>query len=220
MLNSQQQFEKVREGFKSKFVEDGNFDGLLYIAYTPLGLTQRPLSPLVRLLFSAAVFAEKLEKEKNRYAELEKASDAQQLVIDKLSEEHEEVARRNRELHEQMLTDRESALDAAREEWEDEQNSRLEGYTSQIHGLQNEVNELLNEQAAHEAEYNQWQAERSALVKKFEEKDEELQRAMEDLEHLNSENAEYSGKIEACESAIAELRQESNEFEESRVKFR
>ena len=58
------------------------------------------------------------------------------------------------------------------------------------------------------------------MLERYNVKVEDFQRAMEDLEQLNLENAEYLKKVDKLENQMKELRNDLNEAEESRVKFR
>jgi chromosome segregation ATPase len=90
---------------------------------------------------------------------------------------------------------------------------REDEYTLQIRKLQNKNEELLTEQASHMHERNRWEEEKQSLLAKCNEKDDEIRRAMDDLEELNSENADYLQKIEVYTNSM-------DSFEESRVKYR
>ena len=90
---------------------------------------------------------------------------------------------------------------------------REDEYTLQIRKLQNENEELLTEQASYMHERNRWEEEKQSLLAKCNEKDDEIRRAMDDLEELNSENADYLQKIEVYTNSM-------DSFEESRVKYR
>ena len=90
---------------------------------------------------------------------------------------------------------------------------REEEYTLQIRKLRNEIEELLNEQTSHMHEQNRWEEEKQSLLAKCNDKDDEIRRAMDDLEELNSENADYLQKIEVYTNSM-------DSFEESRVKYR
>ena len=50
--------------------------------------------------------------------------------------------------------------------------------------------------------------------------EEEYKCAMDDMEQLNVENAEYLEKIQEYEKSVVELEELESEFEASRVKFR
>jgi len=50
--------------------------------------------------------------------------------------------------------------------------------------------------------------------------EEEYKCAMDDMEQLNVENAEYLEKIQEYEKRVVELEELESEFEASRVKFR
>ena len=58
------------------------------------------------------------------------------------------------------------------------------------------------------------QLSNSRLIQSYNEKSDELRRAMDDLEQMNSENADYLQKIEDHENTIDTLRQEADEYEE------
>ena len=62
-------------------------------------------------------------------------------------------------------------------------------------------------------EQNRWEEEKRSLLEKSSQQDEEIRRAMDDLEELNSENADYLQKIEVYTNSM-------DSFEESRVKYR
>jgi len=75
----------------------------------------------------------------------------------------------------------------------------LHKHTIRIHELQTEINDLINTQTNQEEEYKC---------------------AMDDMEQLNVENAEYLEKIQEYEKRVVELEELESEFEASRVKFR
>ena len=149
---------------------------------------------------------------------MEKEKDEQQIVIEKMLGEHQYLLTQLEELHE---------IERSRQDWEEGRSNvlhqhqlqlsefglREEEYATQIHQLQNEIDEFMNERAARDDEYEQLEDKMRSLTKRYKEKDDELQRALDDLEHLNAENAEYVRRIEAFQHA-------SNDNEESRVKFR
>lgn len=161
---------------------------------------------------------EKLDKEKNRCRDLEKEKDGQQMVIEKMLDEHQGILAQLEELQEN---------ERSRQEWEEDRSNILrqhqlqlselgqheEEYTNQIHQLQKEIDELMNEREARDDEYEQLEDKKRSLMKRYKEKDDELRRALDDLEHLNAENADYVRRIEAFQNA-------SNDSEDSRVKFR
>ena len=95
---------------------------------------------------------------------------------------------------------------------------REEQYAAEIIELQNEINDLINEQTTHENEYNLWEDEKEKLIQRFNSKSDELQRAMEDLEQLNAENAEYLQKIDDYESSMGTPGKDG--FEQSHVRSR
>lgn len=142
---------------------------------------------------------------------MEKEKDAQQIVIEKMLEEHQYLLSQLEELQENQQS---------RQEWEEDRSNvlhqhqlQLSEFGTQIHQLQNEIDELMNERAVRDNEYEQLEDKKRSLTKRYKEKDDELRRALDDLEHLNAENAEYVQRIEAFQHA-------SNDNEESRVKFR
>ena len=139
-------------------------------------------------------------------------------MIEKMLEEHQYLLTQLDELQEN---------EQSRQEWEEDRSNvlhqhqlqlsgfglREEEYATQIHQLQNEIDEFMNERAARDDEYKQLEDKKRSLTKRYKEKDDELRRALDDLEHLNAENAEYIRRIEVFQHA-------SNDNEESRVKFR
>ena len=82
LINSQVQFGKVRDGFKSTY---------LYVmpcrCHINSHLSLPILTPCPTLIPLPNKQTEKLDKEKNRYLELEKTNESQIVVIEKLSEE-------------------------------------------------------------------------------------------------------------------------------------
>ena len=141
---------------------------------------------------------EKLEKEKTRSKELDKANKEQQVDIDKLSEEYQDAMDQLDELQQQIdiANDQQQTNN---EEWEEEKATLLHEHATRIQELQDTINDLLNSQSGQEEEYN---------------------RVTDDLEQLNKENAEYLEKIKGYERMNEELKTRENECEESRVKFR
>ena len=101
---------------------------------------------------------------------------------------------------------------------------REEQYATQIGDLQNEVNELLEEQTgertSHENEYHAWEDEKELLVHKADEKEDESRKAMDYVKWLNSKNNDYLVAIEGYKGKFESMRDEANQLEESRVKFR
>jgi chromosome segregation ATPase len=170
---------------------------------------------------------EKLEKEKNRCKELEREKEGQEIVIEKLSEEYHDAMNELNQLQAQEGARMQSLDEQSRQQLEKEKSSlvqqhlkqiedsvrREEEYTLQIRKLRNEIEELLNEQTSHMHEQNRWEEEKQSLLAKLTEKDFEIRRAMDDLEELNSENADYLQKIEVYTNSM-------DSFEESRVKYR
>jgi chromosome segregation ATPase len=209
--DSQQQFQAVREGFKSTLVPMSMHNPIATIKLWH----NIPLSLFFLVCFYTT---EKLDKEKNRCSDLEKEKDAQQIVIEKMLEEHQYLLSQLEELQENQQS---------RQEWEEDRSNvlnqhqlqlsefglREEEYATQIHQLQNEIDEFMNERAVRDNKYEQLEDKKRSLTKKYKEKDDELRRALDDLEHLNAENAEYVRRIEVFQHA-------SNDNEESRVKFR
>ncbi len=140
------------------------------------------------------------------------------MVIEKMLEEHQYLLTQLEEFQEN---------ERSRREWEEDRSNvlrqhqlqlsefgqREEEYATQIHQLQNEIDELMNEREARDEECEQLEEKTRSLTKRYKEKDGELRHALDDLEHLNTENAEYVRRIEAYQRA-------SNDNEESRVKFR
>jgi chromosome segregation ATPase len=175
-------------------------------------------SHLTRLISFLFGIAEKLDKEKNRYRDLEQEKDGQQVVIEKMLEEHQYLLAQLEELQEN---------ERSRQEWEEERSNvlhqhqlqleelgqREEECVSQINQLQNELDELMNERVTRDNEYEQLEITKQSLTKKCKEKDDELRVALDDLEHLNAENEEYLKKIEAYQRA-------STDNDESKVKLR
>ncbi len=173
------------------------------------------------------IFTEKLEKEKNRCRELQKEKEGQEIVIEKLSEECHDAMNELYKLQAQGVANMQSWEEQSKQQLEKEKMSLLQQhqkqledsarredeYTLQIRKLQNEKEALLNEQTSHEHERNRWEGEKQSLLAKCNEKDDEIRRAMDDLEELNSENAEYMQKIEVHTNSL-------DSFEESRVKYR
>lgn len=148
-------------------------------------------------------------------------------MIEKLSEEYHDAMNELNNIQAQGVTHRQSLDEQSRQQLEKEKSyliqqhqkhleesaRREDEYTLQIRKLQNEIEELLNEQTSHVHERNRWEEEKQTLLAKCTEKDDEIRRAMEDLEELNSENADYLQKIEVYTNSM-------DSFEESRVKFR
>lgn len=134
---------------------------------------------------------EKLEKEKQRHVELEKTSDNQQVVIEKLSEEYQDAM-------DELDEVRQSVNYQAKQDWEEEKATLLHKNATRIEHLQNEIDDLLNSQAGQEEEYN---------------------KAMDDLDQLNTENTEYLERIQEYESTLETLQEQEDEYEASRVKF-
>ena len=137
---------------------------------------------------------EKLDKEKNRYLELEKTNESQIVVIEKLSEEYQDVSSQLTELRLTL-----SHHQTNNDQWETEKADILHKHTIRIHELQTEINDLINTQTNQEEEYKC---------------------AMDDMEQLNVENSDYLEKIEKYEKRVVELEGQEGEFEVSRVKFR
>jgi len=151
-------------------------------------------------------FKKKLDKEKNRCRDLETEKDGQQVVIEKMLEEHQYLLVQLEELQEN---------EGSRQKWEEDRSNvlrqhqlqmgemgqREEENATEIHQLQNEIDELMNERAARDDEYEQLEVEKRSLMKRYKEKDDELQRALDDLENLNTENADYVRRIEAYRHA-------------------
>jgi chromosome segregation ATPase len=203
--DSQQQFQAVREGFKSALVQ------CRFVVF----LQNHILTQLFSFHFR---IVEKLDKEKNRYRDLEKEKDRQQVVIEKMLEEHQYLLAQLEEMQEN---------EQSRQEWEEERSDvlhqhqlqlgelgqREEECVAQINQLQNELDDLMNERVARDNEYEQLETTNRSLTKKCKEKDDELRRALDDLEHLNAENAEYLRRIQAYHHA-------STDNDESKVKLR
>ena len=215
---SQKQFESVREGFKStSFI--GRCASTLTTLFTP------GLFPLTQPIFHhpgnfVSTSTEKLEKEKNRCKELEREKEGQEIVIEKLSEEYHDVMNELNQLQAQeearmqsLLEKEKSSLIQQHLKQIEDLVRREEEYTLQIRKLRNEIEELLNEQTSHMHEQNRWEEEKQSLLAKCNDKDDEIRRAMDDLEELNSENADYLQKIEVYTNSM-------DSFEESRVKYR
>jgi len=156
-------------------------------------------------------FKKKLEKERTRNRELEKEKDDQQLVIEKMLDEHQGIMAQLEELQE-WEEDRVNVLQQHQQQIE-ELEAREEEYAIQIQQLQNDIDELVTERAAQYDEYDTLQTNHQILIKKIEKADDELQRVMDDLEKLNTENTEYAERIEAFKNA-------SIDNEDSKVKFR
>ena len=156
-------------------------------------------------------FKKKIEKEKTRNRELEKEKDDQQLVIEKMLDEHQSIMAQLEELQE-WEEDRVNVLQQHQQQME-ELEAREEEYAIQIQQLQNDIDELVTERAAQYDEYDTLQTNHQTLIKKIEKADNELQRVMDDLEKLNAENTEYAERIEAFKNA-------SIDNEDSKVKFR
>jgi chromosome segregation ATPase len=215
---SQKQFESVREGFKStSFI--GRCASTLTTLFTP------GLFPLTQPIFHhpgnfVSTSTEKLEKEKNRCKELEREKEGQEIVIEKLSEEYHDAMNELNQLQAQeearmqsLLEKEKSSLIQQHLKQIEDSVRREEEYTLQIRKLRNEIEELLNEQTSHMHEQNRWEEEKQSLLARCNEKDDEIRRAMDDLEELNSENADYLQKIEVYTNSM-------DSFEESRVKYR
>ena len=151
-----------------------------------------PISSPISLL--SRTTTEKLDKEKNRYHELEKTNESQIVVIEKLSEEYQDVSSQLTELRLTL-----SHHQTNNDQWETEKADILHKHTIRIHELQTEINDLINTQTNQEEEYKC---------------------AMDDMEQLNVENSEYLEKIEKYEKRVVELEELESEFEASRVKFR
>ena len=151
-----------------------------------------PILPIPSLL--SRITTEKLDKEKNRYLELEKTNESQIVVIEKLSEEYQDVSTQLTELRLTL-----SHHQTNNEQWETEKADILHKHTIRIHELQTEINDLINTQTNQEEEYKC---------------------AMDDMEQLNVENSEYLEKIQEYEKRVVELEEQESEFEASRVKFR
>lgn len=148
-------------------------------------------------------------------------------MIEKLSEEYHEAMNELNNLQAQEVTHKQSLDEQSRQRLEKEKTNliqqhqkdleqsarREDEYTLQIRQLQNDVEELLHEQTSHVHERNRWEEEKQSLLAKCNEKDDEIRHAMEDLEELNSENADYLQKIEVYTNSM-------DSFEESRVKYR
>lgn len=148
-------------------------------------------------------------------------------MIEKLSEEYHDAMNELNQLQAQEGARMQSLDEQSRQQLEKEKSSlvqqhlkqiedsvrREEEYTLQIRKLRNEIEELLNEQTSHMHEQNRWEEEKQSLLAKLTEKDFEIRRAMDDLEELNSENADYLQKIEVYTNSM-------DSFEESRVKYR
>ena len=193
VMDSQQQFEKVRDGFKKK-----------------------------------------VDKEKARSIELQKENEEQHAVLENLSNEHQASLERIKELEKLILSVQESPelksgqqLEAIKQSLLQqhqvqmaEMSQREEEYSSQIQELQDEINNLINEQTTHETKYAQWEEEKQALAHRYNDKNNELKRAMDDLETLNSENEEYLRKVEEYERTADSLKSEVSEYEEVNVKYR
>ena len=156
-------------------------------------------------------FKKKLERERTRNRELEKEKDDQQLVIEKMLDEHQGIMAQLEELQE-WEEDRVNVLQQHQQQIE-ELEAREEEYAIQIQQLQNDIDELVTERAAQYDEYDTLQTNHQILIKKIEKADDELQRVMDDLEKLNTENTEYAERIEAFKNA-------SIDNEDSKVKFR
>lgn len=168
---------------------------------------------------------EKLDKEKSRVKELEEAKQEQQAVINKMTREMQKMQERSK-------SEKASSDQKSQQRWEEEKvrlledhrlqmedlSRREEQYAAEIIELQNEINDLINEQTTHENEYNLWEDEKEKLIQRFNSKSDELQRAMEDLEQLNAENAEYLQKIDDYESSMGTPGKD--EFEQSHVRSR
>jgi len=223
--DSQQQFEIVREGFKSTWSSSSLCFLECWLLTT--GSTLTHLHSTILVYHFRYDPTEKLEKEKNRCRELEKEKEGQEIVIEKLSEEYHDAMNEVSKLQAQGEAHRQSLEELSRQQLEKEKSSlvhqhqrqledsirREEEFTLQIRKLQNEIEELLNEQTAHVHERNRWEEEKQSLLAKCSEKDDEIRRAMDDLEELNSENADYLQKIEVYTNSM-------DSFEESRVKYR
>lgn len=156
-------------------------------------------------------FKKKLEKERTRNRELEKEKDDQQLVIEKMLDEHQGIMAQLEELQDSE-EDRVNVLQQYQQQME-ELEAREEEYTIQIEQLQNDIDVLVTERAAQYDEYDTLQTNHQILIKKIEKADDELQRVLDDLEKLNTENNEYTERIEAFKNA-------SIDNEDSKVKFR
>ena len=169
---------------------------------------------------------EKLEKEKTRSKELQKANEEQHVVIEKLSEEYQAVMSQLEEIKAQIAdsdVQSQRELDGQRAELLrelEEATEREQRYATQVSNLQGEINDLIADQTTHEREFEEWEKEKASLEERYDEKEDELQRAMDDLEGLNSENAEYLRKVEYCEKLIETMKGQVDESEESRVKYR
>ena len=215
---SQKQFESVREGFKSTSfrVVAHRLHTIIYAWTVPTHPTHIPS----RWLIFVSTSTEKLEKEKNRCKELEREKEGQEIVIEKLSEEYHDAMNELNQLQAQeearmqsLLEKEKSSLIQQHLKQIEDSVRREEEYTLQIRKLRNEIEELLNEQTSHMHEQNRWEEEKQSLLARCNEKDDEIRRAMDDLEELNSENADYLQKIEVYTNSM-------DSFEESRVKYR
>ena len=213
---------------------------------------------------------DKIDKEKARSKKLEQSNAKQQTVLDKLTSDYQAVTSELASIQASRQSDEARWQEERRRLTEDherqlaELGQREETYASRVHGLQTEVEELLEEQAAHEKEYREWEDEKEALVRKCDEtdvelrrandrlrdrgtqeeegrieeraalaeerkrelrrweeekaslmegyngKNEELQRAMDDLEQLNVENTEYLQRIEEFEREVEAMREEAS----------
>lgn len=141
-------------------------------------------------------------------------------MIEKLSEEYHDAMNELNQLQAQeearmqsLLEKEKSSLIQQHLKQIEDSVRREEEYTLQIRKLRNEIEELLNEQTSHMHEQNRWEEEKQSLLARCNEKDDEIRRAMDDLEELNSENADYLQKIEVYTNSM-------DSFEESRVKYR
>merc|ERR1712194_302333 len=59
-------------------------------------------------------------------------------------------------------------------------------------------------------EIRRWEGEKTTLIEEYNGKNDELQRAMDDLEQLNLENTEYLQRIEEFESEAEAMREEAS----------
>ena len=149
---------------------------------------------------------------------MEKEKNEQQVVIEKMLEEHQDLLAQLEELQEN---------ERSRQEWEEDRSNvlhqhqlqlvelglREEECAAHINQLQSEIDQLMIEQEARDKEYEQLETTKRTLMKKYKDKDDELRRALDDLETLNTENAEYLRKIEVYHHT-------STDNDESKVKLR